>query len=64
MFVPFNELPDTSRIWIYQCGRELKEDEVTEIKKLSENFSMNGQHISKRCTQVSRYITIFFWCLL
>lgn len=38
MFVPFNDLPGTSRIWIYQCNRELKADEVSEIKKLAENF--------------------------
>jgi hypothetical protein len=39
MFVPFNELPGTSRIWIYQCNRELKADEVSEIKTLAENFA-------------------------
>jgi hypothetical protein len=38
MFVPFNELPDSSRIWIYQGDRELSEKEMSEIKKLAENF--------------------------
>ena len=38
MFVSFYELPDSSRIWIYQCNRELTEKEISEIKKLAENF--------------------------
>ncbi|MEP7168158.1 MAG: ABC transporter ATPase [Bacteroidota bacterium] len=38
MFIPFKDLPDSSRIWIYQSNRELNEDEVNEIKKFAENF--------------------------
>jgi hypothetical protein len=38
MFIPFNNLPGHSRIWIYQSGRELSEAEVNEIKKLAEHF--------------------------
>lgn len=39
MFIPFNNLPGHSRIWIYQSNRELSEAEVNEIKKLAENFA-------------------------
>ena len=38
MFVPFENLPDTSRIWIYQSNRELNDAEVSEIKNLGKNF--------------------------
>lgn len=38
MFVPFNELPDTSRVWIYQANRSFSENEITEIAKRLEQF--------------------------
>jgi hypothetical protein len=38
MFIPFNEMPDHSRIWIYQSNRELSENEISEMKKLAEKF--------------------------
>lgn len=31
MFVPFDNLPDTARIWIYQSDRKLKQDEKSTI---------------------------------
>lgn len=33
MFVPFEELPLESRIWIYQSSRKFTDEEVTEIEK-------------------------------
>lgn len=33
MFVPFEELPQESRIWIYQSSRKFTDDEVAEIEK-------------------------------
>ena len=32
MFIPFETLPDTSRIWIYQANRPLQAEELTEIQ--------------------------------
>ena len=37
MLIPFNELPDTSRVWIYQANRSFTDTELQEIsKKLAE----------------------------
>ncbi|MEO5570509.1 MAG: ABC transporter ATPase [Bacteroidia bacterium] len=38
MFIPFNNMPGSSRIWIYQCNRELTNYEIGEIKNLAGNF--------------------------
>lgn len=38
MLVEFNDLPDTSRIWIYQADRSLTENEISEIKQKLEVF--------------------------
>ncbi|NBL65707.1 ABC transporter ATPase [Flavobacterium sp. NST-5] len=38
MYVPFENLPDDSRIWIYQSNRKLTDDEVTEIELETKNF--------------------------
>lgn len=38
MLVEFNDLPDTSRVWIYQAGRSLTENEISEIKQKLETF--------------------------
>lgn len=32
MFIPFDTLPDTSRIWIYQANRPLQAEELDEIQ--------------------------------
>lgn len=37
MLIPFNELPDTSRVWIYQANRSFTDTELQEISnKLAE----------------------------
>lgn len=38
MLVPFNELPDSSRIWIYQANRSFSDQELTEITHKLEEF--------------------------
>ena len=38
MLVPFNQLPDTARVWVYQSSRAFNEDEVKLIRKDSESF--------------------------
>lgn len=38
MFIPFNELPDSSRIWIYQANRSFSDFEVEEISQRTEAF--------------------------
>ena len=38
MLVEFNTLPDTSRIWIYQCNRSFSEPELAELHGLCDDF--------------------------
>ncbi len=38
MLVPFENLPDTSRVWIYQSNRSFSEQELKEITTKLENF--------------------------
>lgn len=38
MLVPFEELPDHARIWIYQADRKMSEEEVDLIKPKIEQF--------------------------
>ncbi|QIE58365.1 ABC transporter ATPase [Rasiella rasia] len=38
MLVDFNTLPNTSRIWIYQCNRKLSDDEVQRASEQTEAF--------------------------
>ena len=38
MRIDFEQMPDHSRIWIYQADRELAEDECNQISKLTANF--------------------------
>ena len=46
MFVPFENLPEDSKIWIYQSNRKFSDDEMTEIeidlKVFIENWSAHG----------------------
>lgn len=47
MYVPFENLPKHSRVWIYQSNRKLSDDEVVEINDLTklfiEDWSAHGQ---------------------
>lgn len=38
MLIPFNELPDNSRVWIYQANRSFSETELAEISAQLEQF--------------------------
>ncbi|WP_373056267.1 ABC transporter ATPase [Zunongwangia sp. H14] len=38
MLVPFNTLPDSSRVWIYQSNRPFTEEELQEITPKLERF--------------------------
>ncbi|MDT0677360.1 ABC transporter ATPase [Autumnicola musiva] len=38
MLVPFNTLPDSARVWIYQSNRPFTEEEIQEITPTLENF--------------------------
>ena len=41
MYVDFNELPNTSGVWVYQADRTLKEQEVVQISEYLRNFVNN-----------------------
>lgn len=38
MLIDFKDLPDDSRIWIYQANRKLSDEEVTKISEKTEDF--------------------------
>lgn len=38
MLVDFKELPDASRVWVYQCSRSFTEQELGEIKEELNSF--------------------------
>jgi len=40
MYVPFDQLPEESRIWIYQSNRKFSDIEMTEISSALEDFLM------------------------
>jgi hypothetical protein len=39
MYIPFNQLPPNSRVWIYQASRSLTDEEVTSLNPLLSRFS-------------------------
>ncbi|MEO4005181.1 MULTISPECIES: ABC transporter ATPase [unclassified Flavobacterium] len=41
MYVPFDTMPEESRIWIYQANRKLSDDEMQEIEAALEEFVSN-----------------------
>ncbi len=41
MLVPFKQLPDSSKIWIYQANRPFTDEELQEIKTKVDNFLTN-----------------------
>ncbi len=38
MYVDFNDLPNTARIWVYQADRELNSTQVEEMQKALKDF--------------------------
>lgn len=41
MYVPFDSLPEESRIWIYQSNRKFSDEEMTEIETALQAFLQN-----------------------
>ncbi len=41
MYVPFESLPEESKIWIYQSNRKFSDDEMTEIESALQVFLQN-----------------------
>lgn len=41
MYVPFESLPEESKIWIYQSNRKFSDDEMTEIEMALQVFLQN-----------------------
>lgn len=41
MYVPFESLPEESRIWIYQSNRKFSDEEITEIETTLQAFLQN-----------------------
>mgnify|MGYP003527249613 CR=1 FL=1 len=63
MFVPFDSLPEESKIWIYQSNRKFSDEEIQEIeaelKFFLENWTSHGQHLEASfVTRYSRFIVI------
>lgn len=63
MYVPFDNLPEESRIWIYPSNRKFSDEEVSEIEKELENFinnwSAHGSALEASFTiKYSRFIII------
>src|SRR5690554_7879822 len=41
MLIPFEEMPKSSRIWIYQSGRKLSDEETVEVERDVKEFVEN-----------------------
>lgn len=39
MYYPFQDMPENSRLWIYQANRALSQDEIQEMEKLGRAFT-------------------------
>lgn len=63
MYLPFEELPEQSRIWIYQSNRKFTDEEMTEIedsvKSFVENWSAHGTSLEASfITKYNRFIIL------
>jgi len=38
MYIPFDQMPDESRVWIYPSNRPFSESEIPLLKELIEQF--------------------------
>ncbi|MGY6648058.1 ABC transporter ATPase [Wenyingzhuangia sp. IMCC45574] len=49
MYVPYSELPDNSRVWIYQCSRKLSVEEQEIVSKMTvefvEQWTRHGENV-------------------
>jgi len=63
MYIPFENLPEESRIWIYPSNRKFSDEEISEIEKELEyfinNWSAHGTALEASFTiKYSRFIII------
>jgi hypothetical protein len=63
MYVPFEDLPEDSKIWIYPSNRKFSDDEITEIendlKAFIENWSAHGTGLqASYLLQYNRFIIL------
>lgn len=63
MYVPFEDLPEDSKIWIYPSNRKFSDDEITEIendlKVFIENWSAHGTGLqASYLLQYNRFIIL------
>ena len=62
MFVPFETLPEESRIWVYQSERELSLDEQTQIIALGQDFlsqwASHGQQLHASLAILKNYFLV------
>jgi hypothetical protein len=63
MYIPFENLPEESRIWIYQSSRKFTDDEIseiqTELEKFIDNWSAHGTSLEASFTiKYNRFIII------
>ncbi len=63
MFVPFDELPDSARIWIYQSNRPFTETELPtlkeELRQFIEEWTVHGANLNASFTlKYNRFIII------
>ncbi len=63
MFVPFDTLPEESRIWIYQSNRKFTDDEIqeieTELQKFTEEWVAHGDNLEASfITKYNRFIIL------
>lgn len=63
MYIPFENLPQESRIWIYQSSRKFSDEEVADIERdlmqFIENWSAHGTSLEASFTiKYNRFIII------
>lgn len=63
MYIPFENLPEESRIWIYQSNRKFSDEEVAEIesdlKSFVEDWAAHGTSLEASfITKYNRFIII------
>lgn len=63
MYVPFDTLPEDSRIWIYQSNRKFSDEEVAEIEESLKTFldgwAAHGAPLEASCqVKYNRFIII------
>lgn len=63
MLVPFETLPDSARVWVYQCNRSFTEEELSEIREKLDAFvtqwTVHGKNLQAGYDiKYKRFITI------